>query len=435
MSFMDDTYSGLKKAIGSFYDLSVGDIVTKYGGDKKQIALAAQKKEIDPTRAVMAGMAIDDIMSKSLMELAGLTDPTVAEEVLPNPTAPAAPASQQTQLADTSAMGEASVMGARGGGLARIPIRNSMYEMAGGGIVAFKAGGDSDISAYEKRFQTLMDIQKRLIGEDPSIAARKRAYEKAGEKSLLEEYMPYLQAFDYGEKVKRNLPGQEASGKMMAEGLAKRREAELARLKALADEEGATYKQNMGLLTKAIDMEQESEKARLGKNTDLRFVTNNIFNSLVAQGADPKDPRTLEKATASAIRELGLLQQSRNIQMGQLTVQQQKAISDIDDSLRRARSIKSALEAKADKLSPTARSQLENAIAEIEEGERRKAQILGGYSPAPSKPAPQGGSQSKAPNLSNIKGVPTGSTTGKFISGKGWEVKSKDGKVIGYIQD
>jgi hypothetical protein len=38
------------------------------------------------------------------------------------------------------------------------------------------------------------------------------------------------------------------------------------------------------------------------------------------------------------------------------------------------------------------------------------------------------------PDISKVDGAPAGSTVGKAVAGKGWEVKDKSGKLIGYVQ-
>jgi hypothetical protein len=109
----------LNRAMEGTVDLSVGDIVAKYG-NKQAIAMAVQKGEIpDVTKAVMAGMAIDRITASAMQP----PTTTVAQDVL----TPPQPAPQT--------------------GLDQIPVPEQMFNqpqgMAGGGIVAFSGGGGS----------------------------------------------------------------------------------------------------------------------------------------------------------------------------------------------------------------------------------------------------------------------------------------------------
>lgn len=58
--------------------------------------------------------------------------------------------------------------------------------------------------------------------------------------------------------------------------------------------------------------------------------------------------------------------------------------------------------------------------------------ILGNKSQnAAPAPAPAGGG-GQAPDISKIKGAPSGSKVGAFVQGKGWEIRGKDGTLLGY---
>ena len=98
-------------------------LATKYS--KPQLQKMAQMGLVDPTKAVMAGMMIDRIQQQNMQP----PQQTVAEEVMgappPPPPAPAAPE------------------GAPPGGIAGLPS-NLPPQMAGGGIVAFADGGDTE---------------------------------------------------------------------------------------------------------------------------------------------------------------------------------------------------------------------------------------------------------------------------------------------------
>jgi len=56
--------------------------------------------------------------------------------------------------------------------------------------------------------------------------------------------------------------------------------------------------------------------------------------------------------------------------------------------------------------------------------------------PSTAKPAPAAPAEkpAKKPDISGITGAPAGSSIGGFIQGKGWEVKDKSGKLLGYAQ-
>jgi hypothetical protein len=59
--------------------------------------------------------------------------------------------------------------------------------------------------------------------------------------------------------------------------------------------------------------------------------------------------------------------------------------------------------------------------------------ILAGQSAAPTQSGPAAGAAAPAkPSISAIPGAPSGSSVGNFVPGKGWEIKDKDGKLLGY---
>jgi hypothetical protein len=92
---------------------------------------------------------------------------------------------------------------------------------------------------------------------------------------------------------------------------------------------------------------------------------------------------------------------------------------------------------KARKEDPTGKKGLVKAI------ENRVTQELlgsGNYpllvTPAKPAAAPAAAPAAPAakPDISKVDGAPAGSTVGKAVAGKGWEVKDKSGKLIGYVQ-
>ena len=97
-------------------------LATKYS--KPQLQKMAQMGLVDPTKAVMAGMMIDRIQKQNMQA----PQQTVAEEVMGQPQMPqGAPAGAPPQAA----------------GISGLPS-NLPPQMAGGGIVAFAEGGDTE---------------------------------------------------------------------------------------------------------------------------------------------------------------------------------------------------------------------------------------------------------------------------------------------------
>ena len=50
----------------------------------------------------------------------------------------------------------------------------------------------------------------------------------------------------------------------------------------------------------------------------------------------------------------------------------------------------------------------------------------------PKKAEPKKTEVPKKPDIGNIDGAPAGSSVGSYVAGKGWEVKGKNGKLLGY---
>ena len=70
----------------------------------------------------------------------------------------------------------------------------------------------------------------------------------------------------------------------------------------------------------------------------------------------------------------------------------------------------------------------------VEEKDEIKTLDVSKYtSPSPAAPKKDAAPAAK-PDISKVDGAPAGSTVGKAVAGKGWEVKDKSGKLIGYVQ-
>jgi hypothetical protein len=52
--------------------------------------------------------------------------------------------------------------------------------------------------------------------------------------------------------------------------------------------------------------------------------------------------------------------------------------------------------------------------------------------PAPAKAAEPKKAEPKKPSIQEVEGAPAGSSLGNYVQDKGWEVKGKNGKLIGY---
>ena len=172
------------------YDLrSPESIAEEYGGNKQKIGAAVQAGLLDPTAAVLAGMFIDRVRGAAMAEQAAPS--TVAQDALapaaglgaamppsmgavPPPGAgavPAGPAMPPPQMPQQMPQGMAR------GGITSLNVPDTMYDYAGGGIVAFAEGDEVEERLRLRPVDSLADayvfLQERgaEIPEDMSEEA------------------------------------------------------------------------------------------------------------------------------------------------------------------------------------------------------------------------------------------------------------------------
>ena len=272
------------------------DIAKDYGGNKQKIAQAMQMGVVDPTAGVLAGMFIDRMRSAQVQE--GAQAPTVAQQVFAPP-APPAPMGGMGPPPGAPPMGAPPMggmppgappmgggmppappmgdmpmgappmgdmpMGMADGGLAALPISESMFdepmdgEYAGGGIVAFATGDEVDYNEILQKQMAYFQDPERLkadyfMGGQPKREAAERlrqfyagALSEEGQKKRgKQDLNSFLMSFGAklastrgpllsaaGEAAGQTLPGYQESVK---ERRAEQRDA----IKQLALDEGAT---------------------------------------------------------------------------------------------------------------------------------------------------------------------------------------------------
>ena len=149
----------------------VKDAALKY--DKPTLARLAQSGQLSPTLAVMAGMMRDRIVQS---EMKPPSPPTVAQEVMQ-------PMGQRMGLA---AAAQPQQPRPQGQGLNQVPVPENMFDerrMAGGGIVAFQAGGTpqtptfagaySGVPGLEEIYNQQYALQQKILGADPAAEAER----------------------------------------------------------------------------------------------------------------------------------------------------------------------------------------------------------------------------------------------------------------------
>jgi vacuolar-type H+-ATPase subunit E/Vma4 len=131
---------------------AVKDAALKY--DKKTLGRLAQLGQISATLAVMAGMMRDRIVQSEMKP----STKTVSQDVLP------ADSMGIEGFSDPTAAQQPVMR--RAGGLTQIPVRDNMYEMASGGIVAFQAGGGA---RNPRLIGALENVLAQLQARDPAL--------------------------------------------------------------------------------------------------------------------------------------------------------------------------------------------------------------------------------------------------------------------------
>ena len=211
------------------YELQSPEQIAKdYGGNKQKIAEAMQMGIVDPTAGTIAGMFIDRMRAAAQAEQA--PQQTVAEQVfappapmggigMPAPPAPpmggigmppapdgasaglgATPEAAQMQAAmpemgapdmapPEMAMEEAP-MGMAEGGIAALPIPDTMFDepnngsYADGGIVAFAAGGETDGQRFERIVSkyipgTIVTSRQRSAADNARVGGVPNSFHKS----------------------------------------------------------------------------------------------------------------------------------------------------------------------------------------------------------------------------------------------------------------
>jgi hypothetical protein len=257
-------------------------IAKEYGGNKQKIAQAMQMGLVDPTAGTLAGMFIDRMRGAQSQEAAN--PPTVAQQVFAPPAPPApmggappmgappmgappappmggAPPAPPMGAPPAPPMGGmppgASPMGMADGGLAMLPIPESMFdepmdgEYAGGGIVAFATGSPGEIQ---------QDPEADLLAS--------QAYFNDPERLKADYFMGGQPKREAAERLR-----QFYAGALSEEGLKKRRDEDkyfaLAQLGATMASTPGSLLQAFGAgVGKALPGLQESSRERRAEQRD-----------------------------------------------------------------------------------------------------------------------------------------------------------------------
>jgi hypothetical protein len=337
--------------------------------------------------------------------------------------------------------------------------------MANGGIVAFQEGGQppSFANMYSNLtpdLEALAAARKAYMGDFPMESPEERLRRRKEEQALrlMEAGLgiaggtsPYFAA-----NLKGAMPGIQGYGT----DLATQRKEDLARIAAERGEKGKVFEGVLsargeaaksaaaeGRLQKELTSREKISEAdrgtkitaaniAAGKPTDMRYYADMVVK---AQQGDPKAKTIVagidKYLQQSALARVGVQQQGVGIQQQKVDVDlYDKAVTYADSQVGRAgpkyteyRALQKQDKENAAKGNPTTlaeefKTSIQNKFIE---GARPAGQAQPGAAPA---------TPPKKPEISGVTGAPEGSSIGQFVSGKGWEVRDKSGKVIGYAQ-
>jgi len=260
----------LERRLDKVTDPSVGELITRYGTNLNKLKMDTAQGKIDPTKALMAKMAIDRIVAAN-------TQPPAQGSVFQEQMAPA--------------------------GLPAVPMRPDMFQgMAGGGIVAMAVGGlnsqflnevgltEADFGlrgsprSLRNRYEEFYGLQKEFGGEDEEAklyreALLKRQAALEGRRSnianeaLLQFGLGMLGTQDPYFFRAAGTSGKEAFGQYQA-AKARQEAEELDVAKGLAGLAGRSRAEKLAALGKAYEAQtaEEREAARLAGQKEVAQI-------------------------------------------------------------------------------------------------------------------------------------------------------------------
>ena len=264
---------------------AVKDAALKY--DKPTLARLAQMGQLSPTIAVMAGMMRDRIVQS---EMKPPSPPTVAQEVMQ-------PMGQRMGLAAAAQPQMPQQPQLQGQGLAQVPVPENMFErqgMAGGGIVAFQAGGATPSFAgmYQNLgpdLQALAEARKAYMGDFPTESAEDRRRELLAQ--LAVQFGGAL-ASTPGSFAEGLGAGAKAIAPTVASGLSEMRKDRMARLAAERAEKGKVFEGVISSRQEAAKLASEESRAKAdreakitaaniaaGKQTDMKYYADQVVKA------------------------------------------------------------------------------------------------------------------------------------------------------------
>ena len=348
----------------------------------------------------------------------------------------------------------APVPQAQSQGIAALPAP-SMDGMAGGGIIAFAGPDGSEVEDPDLEYLNLAEKQRNMALQRAGIMnpANSKMKEflakqvgalpgvKESEKGIMMmDYfsnlgtqtgaLPYAALKAAKETTPTFRKGLENIKKAEADVIKSQNELEQAdRLDALGlNREASALRKDAEANKRALDIAKMQTEAQLkaaginaGRETDLDKTTKDFFNEMIAGGA-PDNAATRAAARQKALEATGLA--GRKVE-----VQEETAA---DRAVKDSTAIKKLRREQA-QYEPGSKEHGEFQDKIKAEENSIRGRYNKGASPAPT-PSPAPNTIPKAPDISTVTGAPAGATIAAYVQGKGYEVRDKGGKLIGYAQ-
>jgi hypothetical protein len=332
-------------------------------------------------------------------------------------------------------------------GIAALPAP-AMDQMAGGGIIAFSEG--DQVEDPDLKYQDMIKRQREAAGitEPANTKFKEFMASQVGALPAMKDQAKGQMLMDYfsnygtqpGGGLLAGLKAAKEVGPQLKATTDKVRKAEMDLMKGQADLEQADRLEKLGLVDKANDLRNKYEDreaaykrtmdaakiqaqatmANAARATDLDRDADAYFNLLVGEGMDPKDPKTKALARQKAREGANPYAQSK------LDLQAEAVITAREKEDGELKALRTNLAMADDKDKPSILAAMEARRQQIRADITKAAPAPGTGAPAPAV--------QKAPDISTVTGAPKGSKIGSFVQGKGFEVKDKDGNLVGYAQ-
>jgi uncharacterized protein YdcH (DUF465 family) len=185
------------------------------------------------------------------------------------------------------------------------------------------------------------------------------------------------------------------------------------------------------------DAKDRAETNRRLDQTDERLTQTGKTVEIMARNATTAETRAAKDSNARSARETTMDLQ-RKVDVARDTLAEKLGVSTNNLNEELARLQKRAATNPKDKEKLEGLQSARDAVTAARD--RLTAwEAKGGSDTAPAAPAPGGGAKPAAekappkPDIASVKGVPPGSSVGNFVAGRGYEVKDRTGKVLGYV--